>query len=105
MELNRYWNAFLKSSLGDEGAATLSNIKVQREIMANGGPNIGVAGNHANAPGYNAAYNQYAKDGNAEKARDTIGAIFGKGEKTSNSGESYADYYGDWYDKTFGGKK
>jgi type VI secretion system secreted protein VgrG len=30
-------DAYLNSKLSDEGAATLNNIKVQREILANGG--------------------------------------------------------------------
>jgi type VI secretion system secreted protein VgrG len=98
-------DAYVKGALADEGAATLNNIKVQREILANGGPDIGIAGNPANQAGYNAAYDQYLKDGDAKKARDAMGATFGTGEITSNTHQPYADYYGDWYDKTYGGKK
>jgi type VI secretion system secreted protein VgrG len=91
--------AYLKSTLGDEGAATLNNIKVQREILANKGPDIGIAGNAANHAKYNEAYDQFLEDGDATKARNAVGKIFGNGEKTSNTGQSYADYYGGWYDK------
>jgi type VI secretion system secreted protein VgrG len=51
--------------LADEGAATLNNIKVQREIKnsdgKNGGEDIGIAGNSANAPKYEKAYEDYLK--------------------------------------------
>jgi type VI secretion system secreted protein VgrG len=93
--------AFVNGALADEGAATLNNIKVRREILANGGPDIGIAGNPANHAAYNAAYDQALKDGDLSNARHSIGQIFGKGERTSNTGQSYADYYGAWYDKAF----
>ena len=91
--------AFVDGALADEGAATMNNMKVQREITANGGPDIGMPGDPANHATYNAAYNQYLKDGNAAAARSAIGTIFGTGEKTSTTGQTYSDYYGDWYDK------
>jgi hypothetical protein len=93
--------AYLKSALADEGAATLSNIRAQREIIANGGADIGIAGNPANQKDYNAAYDAYVKSGDAAAARDTIGAIYGAGEHTSTTGQTYNDYYGGWYDKNF----
>lgn len=93
--------AYVDGTLADEGAATMNNIKVQREIKANGGPDIGIAGNSANHAAYNKAYDQFEKDGDAAKARSTMGGIFGNGEKTSTTGQSYADYYGGWYDKTY----
>jgi type VI secretion system secreted protein VgrG len=96
--------AYLKGAMADEGAATMNNIQVQREIKASGGPDIGISGNSANHSTYNAAYDQYLKDGNAAAARDTIGSKFGA-EKTSNTGQTYNDYYGGWYDKTFPPKK
>ena len=91
--------------MADEGAATLNNIKVQREITANGGPDIGVAGNGANHAAYNKAYDQFLKDGNAAAARQSIGSVFGKGEITSTTKQSYANYYGGWYDKAYAPKK
>ncbi|TRW16740.1 hypothetical protein [Glacieibacterium frigidum] len=95
--------AFLRSTLADEGAATLSNIRAQREILRNGGEDIGIAGNPANEKAYNAAFDQFRKDGNAAKARDAIGTIYGNGEFTSTTGQSYNDYYGSFYDKYYGG--
>ncbi|CAI0759517.1 type VI secretion system Vgr family protein [Serratia entomophila] len=93
---------FLNSSLSDEGAATLNNIRVQREIIANGGPDIGIAGNPANQPNYNVIYEALERKEISEvQARESIGRIFGKGEITSNTGESYEDYYGGWYDKEY----
>lgn len=97
--------AYLDSTLSDEGAATMSNIRAQREIKAAGGPDIGIAGNSANHATYNAAYDQYQKDGDAKKARSAIGAAFGNGEKTSTTGQTYTDYYGGWYDTNFPPKK
>lgn len=96
--------AFMRSTLADEGAATLSNVRTQREINGNGGPDIGIAGNPANQPAYNAAYDQYIKDGDGVKARDTIGTIYGNGETVSGKGVSYSDYYGNWYDQNYPGR-
>lgn len=94
-------SAFVNGALADEGAATLNNIKAQREILANGGPDIGIAGNRANHAAYNKIYDQFLKDGNARAARENIGKQFGQGEITSNTGQSYAEYYGGWYDKAY----
>jgi type VI secretion system secreted protein VgrG len=94
--------AYVGGYLADEGAATLKNIQVQREIIANGGPDIGLAGNQINHPAYNAAYDQYLKDGNAAAARSAIGAIYGTGETDSVTHQPYQDYYGGFYDKNFG---
>lgn len=94
-------SAFINGALTDEGAATLNNIKVQREILTNGGPDIGIAGNRANHAAYNKSYDQFLKDGNAQAARESIGKQFGQGEITSNTGQPYAEYYGGWYDKAY----
>jgi type VI secretion system secreted protein VgrG len=88
---------YVKYRLADEGAATLNNIAVRKEILANGGADIGLAGNAANHPAYNAAYNQYEAAGKTEaaaaKARETIGNIFGASEKASTTKQPYKDYY------------
>ncbi|WP_341645979.1 DUF4150 domain-containing protein [Thauera sp. SDU_THAU2] len=97
--------AYVNGALADEGAATMKNIQVQREILANGGPDIGIAGTPANHAGYNAAYDAYLKTGDASAARQSIGNIFGSGEQTSTTGQTYSDYYGSWYDKTYGTEK
>lgn len=83
----------------------MNNIKARREILANGGADIGIAGNSANHAAYNKAYDQFLKDGNADAARQAIGAQFGKGEITSNTKQPYAEYYGGWYDNNFPPKK
>ncbi|NML33283.1 DUF6782 family putative metallopeptidase [Paraburkholderia antibiotica] len=90
--------AYVNGTLADEAAATMSSIRTQREILANGGPDIGVAG--ANAAAYNAAYDKFMQDGNAAACRQAIGVAFGK-EITSNTGQTYADYYGNWYDEAY----
>lgn len=94
---------YLRGALADEGAATLNNIRVQREIIANGGPDIGIAGQPRNHPAYNAAYDQYLRDGNAAAARDTIGGVFRNGETasttTATGPQTYEQYYGGWYDQ------
>ncbi|MDN3369987.1 type VI secretion system tip protein VgrG, partial [Ralstonia pseudosolanacearum] len=97
--------AYVNGTLADEGAATMNNVKIQREILAKDGQDIGIAGNSANHAAYNKAYDQFLKDGNAEAARQAIGAQFGKGEITSNTHQPYADYYGSTYDKSFPPKK
>ena len=98
-------SAYMDGVMADEGAATLNNIKVQREILANGGPNIGIAGNGANHATYNAAYDDFVESGDANAARKAIGRRFCGSEITSNTGQSYADYYGGWYDRAFPEKK
>lgn len=89
--------AYVDSKLAGEGAATLNNIKVQREIKKNGGKDIGIAGTQTKK--YDKAYDEYEKDGDEDNARTKIGEIFGNGETTSNTNETYNDYYGDSYDK------
>lgn len=97
--------AYIKSNLRDEGAATLANIRAQREIKAGGGADIGIAGNAANQPAYNKAYDAYVKDQDLAKARDAIGTIYGDGEKTSNTNQTYRTYYGAAYDAAHPPKK
>jgi uncharacterized Zn-binding protein involved in type VI secretion len=95
--------AYIDSNLADEGAATLNNVKVQREIKnsdgKNGGPDIGIAGNSANAPKYEKAYEDYLKDGDEAKAGKAMGDVFADGEKTSTTNQTYREYYGGSYDK------
>ncbi|KWN07743.1 hypothetical protein WT83_24450 [Burkholderia territorii] len=97
--------SYVNSELADEGAATMNNIKVQREILAHGGPNISIAGNPDNAPAYNAAYNRFLHDGDASAARAAIGHVYGTGEYASVpvNGQyvNYQTYYGSWYDRNY----
>jgi hypothetical protein len=94
--------AFVRTNLADEGAATLANIRAQREIIANGGADIGIAGNSANHAAYNTAYDAFVAGGSEATARDAIGTIFGNGERTSNTNQTYTDYYGSFYDANYG---
>jgi type VI secretion system secreted protein VgrG len=89
--------AYVDSQLADEGAATMKYIKLQRENKKNGGSDIGIAGTQG--PKYSKVYDEYEKDGDADKARSKMGQVFGDGEKTSNTNQTYNDYYGDFYDK------
>ncbi len=89
--------------LKDEGAATLNNIKVQREILANTaikkdgkvikkGVDIKIAGGaHGdNSEIYNVIYGKIDTLG-VDKAREKAGRIFANHEKPS--GKPYKTYY------------
>lgn len=93
--------AYVDGHLANEGAATLNNIKVQREIIANGGKDIGISGNSINHPAYNKAYDAYVADKNIDAARKTIGEIFRNGEIMSTTGKPYGVNHEEWYDRTF----
>ncbi|WP_035060443.1 hypothetical protein [Andreprevotia chitinilytica] len=93
---------YINGKLDNEGAATLKNIEVQREILADSGVDIGIAGRNANISGYNAAYDRYKRTGNAPAAREAIGNIYRRDENASGSGLSYETYYGDDYDRCCG---
>ncbi len=96
--------SYLDGRLAGEGAATLENIRVQRELLANGGADIGIAGNPGNHAEYNRIFDQYEIDGDAEAAEAAIARVFGAGEVPSvprEDGSSYTDYneyYGEYYD-------
>lgn len=95
---------YVNGALADEGAATMKNIQVQREILVNGGPNIGIAGNAANHAQYNSIYDAALKSGDVAGARAQIGEIFRNGEIASigRAGKkAYGSYYGDWYKEAF----
>lgn len=95
--------AYVNSMLANEGAATMNNIQTREWIRANGGPDIGIAGNFSNHPDYEIAYNNYIRsDGDYGKATGAIGNIFANGEHPSGAPDkTYYQYYGDWYDQTF----
>ena len=98
-------SSYIAGALADEGAATLNNIKIQREILATGGPDIQISGNSGNYAVYNKAYDQFLNDGNADMARKVIGSQFGTGEhasvKVNEKNLNYNEYYGSWYERTF----
>ncbi|MET0383072.1 MAG: hypothetical protein ABW032_06575 [Burkholderiaceae bacterium] len=88
---------YVRGCLADEGAAELNRLRARREILDNGGPNIGSpSSNHV---AYNAIYDDFLRDGDVVKARHAIGAIFRNGERTSGTFELYGDYYGSFYDR------
>jgi hypothetical protein len=89
--------SYLRSQLRQEGYATLMNIRVQREILASRGIDIGISTpNAVNVPRYQAIYDRYLQDGNKNAAADAIGAIyeFDEWKGTMRYGEYYqADYH------------
>ena len=87
--------AYVKSMLAGEGAAELKRLQVRSEIQSFGGPNI------KSDTRFDKIYKQYLSDGDVDKAREAIGEIF-RGLKTSNTKETYEDYYGGWYDRNYG---
>ena len=91
--------AYIHSRLANEAAATMKNIHIQREIISNGGIDIGIAGNPSNHQHYNKAYDQFLKTKDAEASRKSIGSIISEGEITSTTKQPYSIYYGEIYDK------
>lgn len=84
--------------LKDEGEATIVNIEVQREILNNGGPDIGISGTQKTE--YLKIYKEeVVTNQSREKARERIGSIFADKESpsTTSSGETYRDYYSKAY--------
>lgn len=96
-----YVDANLMNDLKDEGEATLSNIEARNEILENGGPDIGIAGNTDNHPAYQESYDNYQESGDRDKAREEIGTIFADGEEAGDTGKSYRDYYSEWYEENY----
>ena len=92
--------SFINSQLMDEGGATLNNIKIQREILANGGIDIDIAGSAENLKAYNSAYDKMVS-GELSRidAAKAIGKVYGKGEIASGTNLNYNDYYGGFYGK------
>lgn len=83
--------------LRDEGEATLNNITVQREINANGGPDIGIAGTRD--ADYNRIYDRYPDPADRDRARQEVGNAFATGERPSTDAgaANYHDYYSQQY--------
>lgn len=92
---------YLTDAMDDEGAAVMKNIKVQREILNSSKIDIGIAGQPANTPLYEKAYDQSIKDGDYKSAIRKIGNVFRKGEYTSTTKETYEDMHGKWYDNEY----
>ncbi|NCH53498.1 type VI secretion system Vgr family protein, partial [Cronobacter muytjensii] len=98
-EDNSSRESYINSMLTDEGGATLNNIKVQREILANGGVDIDIAGSEENLEAYNSAYDKMERgELSRTSAAQAIGKVYGKGETPSGTTMNYHDYYGEYYD-------
>lgn len=88
------------AQLAGEGAATLRNAEARAQILAAGGPDVGIAG--AQPAQYDAIYQQYAA-GNITRAQaeQQIGQLFGSGETTSNTNQNYRAYYSSTYEQAW----
>lgn len=84
--------ALVHVRLRDEAAATINNARVRQEILAAGGPDIGFPGIHS------AQYKEITDrllsgQITEDQALNEIAEVF-KTEKTSTTGQTYEEYYG-----------
>ncbi|MDR0478035.1 MAG: PAAR domain-containing protein [Desulfobulbaceae bacterium] len=90
-------NAYVQSRLDSEGAATLNNIQVRNEIMANtpNATDIGISGKSANQAAYEGAYNDWQSGAiSKEDAMRKIGNVYGTTEHPSpDPSLNYEQYY------------
>ncbi|MBH1831478.1 hypothetical protein I5W42_08365 [Stenotrophomonas maltophilia] len=92
--------SFVKTSLRGEAAATLSNVQVQREITAAGGPNIGVSGTGDRPQQYGAiAAKLEAGQINRNQALSQIADVFKTEAPSVGPHATYELYYGAHYDQ------
>ncbi|WP_401745739.1 XVIPCD domain-containing protein [Stenotrophomonas muris] len=92
--------SFVKTSLRGEAAATLSNVQVQREITAAGGPNIGVSGTGDCPQQYGAiAAKLEAGQINRNQALSQIADVFKTEAPSVGPHATYELYYGAHYDQ------
>lgn len=84
------------AELAGEGAATLYNAQVREEILANGGPDIGIPGKQSKT--YTAIYEDY-KAGKLTKseAEARIAEVYGARENTAYANQNYRQYYAEVY--------
>jgi len=95
--------AYLSALFKNEGEAFMRSIQIRREIIANGGPDIGLPGNPANHAAYNEIYDLFLKDGNMAASIIAIGDIFAKEEHPPISPtQTYDDYFSSYYDEHYG---
>jgi len=97
---------YILSSYGDEGMAVMNEMRVRHEILAASGTDIGISGAYTSTDRdfYNRTYHNL-QSGNMgiETARDVIGETY-RHKTTSNTGQTYENYYGYWYDKNIARK-
>jgi len=90
-----------------EGAATLNNAEAREELLANGGPDITIAGSESAQ--YDAIYKQYkAGKITRKQAEQQIAKLYGAKEINSNTNKnyktSYEQHYAKEWDKYYKGK-
>lgn len=92
--------AYVDSELRGEAAATLSNVQVQREIVAGGGPDIGVSGTGSRPQQYGTiAAELQAGRINRSQALGQMAEVFKTEAPSVGPHATYELYYGDFYDR------
>lgn len=91
---------YVNNMLRGEAAATLSNVQVQREIVAAGGPDIGVSGTGSRPQQYGAiAVELQAGRINRSQALEQIAEVFKTEAPSVGPHATYELYYGAYYDQ------
>jgi len=93
--------AYMDSRLEDEGAATMKNLQVRDEILANSKGKIDIGVNCGEAScntRYKEVWDKYLADGDANSARKEI-AELKRPELMGDSVETYEQYYGRGWDE------
>ncbi|HGJ5869179.1 hypothetical protein [Arsenophonus nasoniae] len=88
---------FISYFLASEGAATIKNIEIQREIINHMAVDIGIMANPRNIKCYNEVYDNYLIDNKFDEATKYIGEIYRYNEITSNNLKPYGQYYNEVY--------
>jgi hypothetical protein len=84
---------YVNDNLISEGFATLSNERVQHEILAASGVDIGISGNQANRATYDAEYARYSSGlEGMTQAATAMGTVYGQSELAMGN-VNYHDYY------------
>jgi hypothetical protein len=105
-----YVDQAVDQAMLDEGHATLKNAEVRREILDNGGPDIGFPGDtrvqNGQLTGNGVKYDQIAQEvangaKTPQQGAQEIGQMYGQGERVSGDGRSYDDYMRDEYGKHY----
>lgn len=92
--------SYVTNMLRGEAAATLSNVQVQREIVAAGGPDIGVSGTGSRPQQYGAiAVELQAGRINRSQALEQIAEVFKTEAPSVGPHATYELYYGAYYDQ------
>jgi hypothetical protein len=78
----------------------MTNAEIQREIVDNGGPDIGVSG--AQHDKYAEISKKYPNDSDRDQARQEIADVFAEGEHPSTDpSKNYRQYYSETYEKEY----